>query len=157
MQDFAWWSGLSLTVIRKAIAELSGSLEIMSGEHNINFYHWQKEVDSFSGATSGLGLQLLPAFDEYLISYKDRTKMLSDRHRGHIITVNGLFRPAMIEGGVVIGGWQVEKGKTGCKLKLLPFEPFSNARKKAILPLAEQAFEAYCSFREMRPKEVVFG
>lgn len=50
-------------------------------------------------------IHLLPAFDEYLISYKDRTTVLDLEHHPKAFTKNGSFFPVIAYNGKVIGRW----------------------------------------------------
>jgi winged helix DNA-binding protein len=68
LQDFAWWSGLSLTDIRTGIALAGDRLahEVVDGKD-----YW---FDAEAGIEAdGIGpAHLLPNFDEYTVSYRDR-------------------------------------------------------------------------------------
>jgi hypothetical protein len=48
----------------------------------------------------------LPAFDEYLIAYADRTAMLAPEHTGKAIASNGIFRPTILHDGRIVGTWK---------------------------------------------------
>jgi Na+-translocating ferredoxin:NAD+ oxidoreductase RnfE subunit len=53
----------------------------------------------------------LPAWDEYLVSYKDRQAVLqSDNHR-KAISSNGIFHPVIVVNGKVIGLWKKTTNK----------------------------------------------
>jgi hypothetical protein len=69
------------------------------------------------------GTHLLPAFDEFMVSYKDRTASLSPQHNKTTISMNGIFKPIIIVKGKVVGLWKpfIQKGKTKLELKL--FDP----------------------------------
>ena len=172
IQDFAWWSGLGITQIKKAIAALGDKLSLVEDLQQTPTTAFYQMASNVSAAGAGLAavnserldanLQFLAAFDEYLISYKDRTAMLPAAYNKQIITVNGLFRPAVVEKGQVIAGWQVEKqihkgAKTGLKIKLLPFTPLNTAAQKQILKLAEPEALAYARFRQLPLEALVMG
>ncbi|RYY96466.1 MAG: winged helix DNA-binding domain-containing protein, partial [Chitinophagaceae bacterium] len=67
---------------------------------------------------------LLPAFDEYLIAYKDRSAVIGADHQAKAFTSNGVFRPLLVESGLVRGTWKrlPGKGATGF-VELSPFDP----------------------------------
>ncbi|UAY56393.1 winged helix DNA-binding domain-containing protein [Arachidicoccus terrestris] len=156
LQDFAWWSGLGMTVIKKAVTALGKSIERLQQGDSV-FYQVPAIKTGAVKEENDSGLQLLPAFDEYLISYKDRSRMLPTKYNSQIITVNGLFRPAIIKQGRVIGGWQVDKGKHGCKITLMPFESIKVAEKKKMQAMAEVAASIYCGFRQTSLEKVIFA
>jgi hypothetical protein len=51
-------------------------------------------------------VSLLPAFDEFLISYKDRSASLPFQHHNRTVSNNGIFRPVIAVNGQVIGIWK---------------------------------------------------
>jgi hypothetical protein len=78
---------------------------------------------------------LLPAFDEYIISYRDRKAVLPLENHSKAISSNGIFRPTIVANGQVMGLW----GKSNTKNKsvtLAFFEqsniPTNNEINKAI-------------------------
>ncbi|SDZ95455.1 Winged helix DNA-binding domain-containing protein [Arachidicoccus rhizosphaerae] len=181
--DFAWWSGLNITEIKKALVELGDQLvhwekqEVNkktenSSIKNTDLYYWSdvqsagksKSGGSKPGNSSGKGdnLHLLAAFDEYLISYKDRSAMLAPEFNRQIITVNGMFRPAVVRNGKILASWQVEKttaaksaGKVksapvpGLKIKILPFTTLKSAEIKTLLKGLEPEVELFARFKNM--------
>jgi len=176
IQDFAWWSGLGITQIKKAIAELGDKLQKLENPNSKDKLHPNAalfQIASQSGISSPLPanekqraekgrLHFLAAFDEYLISYKDRTSMLPANFNRQIITVNGMFRPAVAEMGKIIAGWQVENrrnkdGKTGLKIKILPFTALNASAQKQLLKKAEPEALAYARFRQLPLEALQLG
>jgi hypothetical protein len=50
-------------------------------------------------------VHFLPSFDEYLISYKDRTAAIEARWQPLAFTRNGIFKPVLIVDGRVVATW----------------------------------------------------
>ena len=50
---------------------------------------------------------LLPAFDEFIINYKDRSASLPFEHHIKAVSNNGMFFPTIVENGQVY--WYLEK------------------------------------------------
>jgi hypothetical protein len=103
IQDFMWWSGLTQAEVKEGI-ELSKptvSGEVIDGKmYLMGEKKQQKQADVPS-------LFLLPAFDEYLVSYKDRSAVLSNLHTMHINSGNnGMLNPVVVLNGQVIGTWK---------------------------------------------------
>jgi hypothetical protein len=71
-------------------------------------------------------LRLLGPFDQTLLSYADRRRMISDEHRKRVITQNGLVKGTLLVDGQVRGSWETAKsgGKSAAKatLTVTPFE-----------------------------------
>lgn len=65
-------------------------------------------------------LFLLPAFDEFLISYKDRTASVITEHESKAFSKNGIFWPTILINGKVLGTWkrQIKKDKLSITIKL---------------------------------------
>lgn len=109
VQDFAWWSNLSLTEIRRAIDSIKA--DFISETTDTGQYLLPR---SFSWNNNGKSsVHLLPAFDEFLISYRDRSSSLSLIHNKKTITTNGIFSPIVVVNGQVSGLWKrtVQKNK----------------------------------------------
>ena len=49
---------------------------------------------------------LLPAFDEFIISYKDRRAALPFENHIKAVSNNGIFRPVIVVNGQVVGIWK---------------------------------------------------
>lgn len=89
---------------------------------------------------NGEDVYLLPAFDEYLVGYKDRSAMLSDKNTQKMLKSgkiffshsNGIFLPTVIIDGQVMGTWKraLEKGKSTVRLK--PFARFTAEQIRGI-------------------------
>ena len=102
LQDFNWWSGLSITDARKALELVKSSL-ISETVNSVTYWfsatsaNYVRKIDN---------AYLLPAFDEFIISYKDRTASLLLGDHKKAISENGLFRPVIIINVKVIGLWK---------------------------------------------------
>lgn len=102
LQDFIWWSGLS---IKNARIGLELTKAILSSFQFDDAVYWFKDSGLPKNKSTD-GVQLLPAFDEFLISYKNRTATIAADHHAKAVTVNGIFKPIMINNGKVIGTWK---------------------------------------------------
>jgi hypothetical protein len=108
LQDFAWWSGLSKTEAKKGLDAVKSDFvteKIDSQEYFI--------ANEFAAITnSEESVFLLPAFDEYIISYRDRTAALSSEHNHRAISSQGVFYPTIIVNGQVTGLWKKSTTQT---------------------------------------------
>jgi hypothetical protein len=102
LKDFVWWSGLPTADARKGL-EMNKSI-LVSREIDAQTYYFpaslafaQTEADSF---------HLLPAFDEFMVSYKDRTASLAPEQTKTAITGNGIFKPVIVTNGKIAGIWK---------------------------------------------------
>ena len=102
--DFAWWSGLTLTDARKGLELVKSSLT--SAQVDEHIYFFRPSTNSFHDDEHEERMHLLPAFDEFLVSYKDRTASLDRPLSKGVITRNGIFRPVIVVKGKVVGTWR---------------------------------------------------
>jgi hypothetical protein len=104
LQDFVWWSGLSISDSKTAL-ELIKS-DFMSQKINTQEYWFP---NSFSVPKKFKeSIFLLPAFDEFLISYKDRSAAIILEHQKKAFSNNGIFWPVIIINGKAVGVWKRE-------------------------------------------------
>jgi hypothetical protein len=66
--------------------------------------------------------RLLGPFDQTILSYADRTRVVTDEHRKRVITQNGLVKGTLLAGGYVRGSWELKKERKAAAVELTPFE-----------------------------------
>jgi len=102
-RDFAWWTKLTLTDVRAAIAGLADrltSLEFDGTEYLI-------ATSALEAGSLRPGIHLLPGFDEYLLAYQDRSLALEGEHFQRIVPGNnGIFLPMIVSNGRIVGAWR---------------------------------------------------
>ena len=138
VQDFAWWTGLTLTDARVGLDAVRAELvsELIEG-----IEYWMPDKRAASG--EALGVQLLPGFDEYLLGYKDRSAVLEPEAAQQVVPGNnGMFMPMIVEEGQIIGTWKRTIKKKGAELLLLPFKPLKDHSREQLVSAAE----AYAAF-----------
>lgn len=97
--DFAWWSGLTLGQSREAAAQAEGRVS----EIDDGLFATPDRPRRAAGAASVLALG---AFDEYYLSYADRTTVCAQEHLAAVGPgKNGMVRATLVEHGRVIGCW----------------------------------------------------
>jgi hypothetical protein len=101
-QDFHWWSGLTTREARLSMELIRHDfcIENIDGQD-----YWFKNSQPESPVNTNQ-IHLLPAFDEYFVSYKDRQHILTTEHHKKVIVSNGVFRPMIVKGGEIIGTWK---------------------------------------------------
>ena len=134
-QDFAGWSGLTLTETRAGLEMVKSQLrqETISGQT-----YWMPPDISPVEDNSPVAY-LLPGFDEYMLGYKDRTAVLDPVHSQKIIPGNnGMFSPTLIIDGRVTGTWKRMFKKDTVVITISPFTSLSQAHRGAISAFAER-------------------
>jgi hypothetical protein len=66
--------------------------------------------------------RLLGPFDQTILSYADRTRVISDAYRKRVITQNGLVKGTLLVGGQVGGFWEIKATRKAAVIELSPFE-----------------------------------
>lgn len=117
IQDFHWWSGLKAADAR---AGLEFAKDKLISEKIEDTEYWFAEGQTVNISTKGK-VYFLPAFDEYLVSYKDRSASLGREITREVITVNGIFKPVIIRDGKVVGKWSRKVNNHGIIIETILF------------------------------------
>ncbi len=104
-EDMAAWSGLPLKTARAAFDRIDGELiEVVIGGSPSwmleSRAHWLDDTPS-----DALAVRLLPAFDTYLLGYKDRDLGAPAEYARRIHPGGGIIRPALMVDGRALGTW----------------------------------------------------
>jgi hypothetical protein len=138
LNDFIWWSGLPVRDARLALEIVKE--KFVSETIGENTYYF---TGSFTfPKRSGNSVHLIPAYDEFIISYKDRSAFLSKEINKKAISNNGVFKPVIVVNGLAAGIWKrrVKKDKMIFTAEL--FRPVD----KSIKNLIEKEAAAYGRF-----------
>lgn len=121
VSDFAWWSGLSMTECRKGVEMIRADFvcETVNGRE-----FWMRSDIEMPPADEASAL-LLPPFDEYVVSYKDRSELIEDAYYGKVMTRNGLFSPTIMLNGEIVGSWKKIVQKKTVRIELSFFKKTS--------------------------------
>ncbi|MCK6578278.1 MAG: winged helix DNA-binding domain-containing protein [Anaerolineae bacterium] len=129
VQDFAWWSGLTLTEARAGLEEARSALtaEPIDGK---TFWWSADAVRAPKGAADTL---LLAGFDEYLLGYTDRDIILNPELAPRVIPGgNGVFLPFLVAGGQVIATWKRAISRETVQITLSPFRPLNDSERAEV-------------------------
>lgn len=132
LHDFIWWSGLKIKEASQALESIKQTL--------ITFTIQDRVFWSTNNLTpqKKSGIYLLPAYDEYIISYTDRTNVLPASIHKSAISSNGVFRSVIVENGTVIGLWKRAARKDRI---VISTELFKNTSKDVLSKLKKCASE----------------
>lgn len=128
VHDFVWWSGLNLTDARKALEIVKSGLisEIIDSET-----YWMA-TGSANRRIDCQQVRLLPAYDEILIGYANRSAALATIHNKKTISDNGIFRPIIVENGQIKGLWKRNAVKDKVFIEATVFQPVGEETKREI-------------------------
>jgi Winged helix DNA-binding domain len=71
--------------------------------------------------------RLLAPFDELVLAHRDRTRVIADEHRPHVIQGSDV-RPTFTVDGFVAGTWR----RDADRVVLEPFEPIPRAARREL-------------------------
>jgi hypothetical protein len=147
LHDFVWWSGLPVTDARRA---LNMADSVIVSEKIGSSTYWFSESGSSANSAAGAAC-LLPAFDEFIISYRDRSPSLpSDNAHRKVVSSNGVFRPIIVLNAQVAGIWKRTTKKDKTLVETFFFKPQGKNTMKSV----KQEVEAYGRFLERKTELV---
>lgn len=119
IEDFCWWSGLTVTDVRKGMSSLSKNF-ISQKEGDIEYWFSHKLPHNIELKND---FHLLPAFDEMLIAYRNRSASIKEHHEAKAFSSNGIFWPVILKNGKAIGTWKKIPKKGTLEIEGDIFEP----------------------------------
>ncbi|WP_254773094.1 crosslink repair DNA glycosylase YcaQ family protein [Paenibacillus sp. NFR01] len=76
--------------------------------------------------------RFLSEFDNMLLSYADRSRIMNEADRKRVFTSNGIIRATILLDGFVAGTWKLTCGREGAVLHIEPFRPLSKQEMDAL-------------------------
>ena len=130
--DLSAWTGVSASDFRAAITALDeeGSLVRFRNEAG-------RELLDLQGAPRpaedvAAPPRLLPMWDEVLLGFRDRTRIISDEDRARVVGRNGDVLPTFLVDGRVGGFWWAEPDSAGTRVVLEPFRRLAATDRRAL-------------------------
>ncbi|WP_231587514.1 winged helix DNA-binding domain-containing protein [Corynebacterium comes] len=103
IKDLVWWSGLTVAQVRKAVALARDVVPLLVDGEQYWMGEWQEGVGKGELDAALAATRELPAFDEILLGYGDKSLILPEEIRPQVLTRNGLSWPFIMADGVVTG------------------------------------------------------
>jgi hypothetical protein len=147
LQDFVWWSGLKAKDAAHALELITSDL--LSESLNPTVY-WTSNSGSRMKRVS-LKTHLLPAFDEFLIAYRDRSAVIGGLHLKRAVSSNGIFYPIVVIEGTVGGLWRRRTEKSRIAVEITFFQK----PRRGLLDALESERQALADFAG-KPVELRF-
>jgi hypothetical protein len=114
------------------VAEIDRALERMEPLRRFRAEDGRELLDvpraPLPGADTPAPVRFLPKWDNVLLSFADRTRILPEEHRKTVIKMNGDVAQTFLVDGVVAGLWRIEDGRVA----LDPFEPLPGSVRRAL-------------------------
>lgn len=133
LYDFSWWSGLRINDSQRAIELINK--EFPSEKIGSKTY-WFPQNTTHKNTQNAI--HLLPAYDEFIISYKDRSPSLQSRNQRKVSSVNGIFKPIIVFNGEIIGTWKRISKKNTILIETTLFQAINKEAESSIEKEVEQ-------------------
>jgi hypothetical protein len=148
VQDYAWWSGLTVTEA-KAGLELVGPHLTHASIDGKRYWFAHPSAREPEGSST---VHLLPNYDEYLIAYRDYSPVFDSSRFPAAASRDGVLGGhLLVVDGQVAGGWRRTIRKEGVLIEIRPRAPLSSAAREDL----QTAAERYGRFVE-RPVAISF-
>jgi Winged helix DNA-binding domain len=115
IQDFAWWSGLTLTDSRAGLEMVRSSLAMVSIDLKD---YWLPPGKKISLSPSAY---LLPNYDEYTVAYKDRSAILDPATNKVAPRGDVIFNHVILYKGKIAGTWKRTIKKNTIEIEIVLF------------------------------------
>lgn len=86
-------------------------------------------------------VRFLPEFDNALLGYSERARIIADEHKRLIFTKNLLVPATFLVDGFVAGKWSVERKRSAARLIVKPFGTLAKRTREALAEEAEQLLQ----------------
>jgi hypothetical protein len=147
--DLAWWLGLPKVPVRAAVAAVRDDqpdalAEVIVDGRPMLVGRDASDLESdrahdeaaglppdlLAGLAEPAGVVLVPGFDEFVLGYQDR-ELVADAEAMRTVVpfINGIFRPAVLLDGRIVGTWRRAPKQGETPFELVPGIP-ARARKE---------------------------
>ncbi|PFG39690.1 winged helix DNA-binding protein [Georgenia soli] len=138
LKDFTWWTKLTVADAKIGLAVARPhleSVEVDGVEHLMDPTTPELLAEHRRAAR---GVVLLPAFDEMILGYQDRSATLPPEHADRIVPGgNGMFRPIVVSGGRVVGTWRRVGNGSRRRIETEPFATLTATVERGVTRAAD--------------------
>jgi hypothetical protein len=120
-EDLAVWSGLPAPLVREAWELAAGKLAEVTADGRTAWLPRGRLAELDAPPAAAPRVRLLPAFDNYLLGYRDRDGIIEPRHRERVFA-GGVIRGVILVDGRVIGVWKPNRKGRRVDVTLEPFD-----------------------------------
>jgi hypothetical protein len=134
IRDFVWWSGLATADARRGVEMIPAKRKDADGQA-----YWTAGAAAKAPASIKLA-HLLPIYDEYIVSYRDRVavphgpSMVRSATGGGYVT----FQHALVIGGQIVGTWRMSRSARAVAIAATPLRRLSPRERSAVADAADR-------------------
>jgi hypothetical protein len=131
MNDCAYFTGWKKREIQDVIEKQDVRLKSVLRDNREYFYS-----DRLPDTGEIPGCLFLAGFDQLLMGYRDRSRMMDERYKRDVTTNTGIVHPTVLLDGRIQAKWK----KSGTKLTVTPFRDISQKNRRRIARYAKGLF-----------------
>ncbi len=152
--DVLQWSGLrTVSQVDAALQSFGDNIVAFKDDSGKLLYDLREAPRP--GGDVAVPVRFLPKWDNLLLAYDNRQRVLPEKYRKVVIRKNGDVLPTLLVDGVVAGIWEVTGKRNSATLSMELFEPVDPSTRALLQE------EGYCLLRWIEPEvaahEVKFG
>ncbi|MGC5776357.1 winged helix DNA-binding domain-containing protein [Paenibacillus pabuli] len=129
VKDIQVWSGL--TRMSEVIKKLRPQLAVFRDEHGRDLFDLPDAPRPDAQTPSPP--RFLGEFDNMLLSYADRSRIIDEAYRKQVFTVNGIIRSTLLIDGFVSGIWKIQREHGTATLSIELFKQLSTEDHCAVM------------------------
>lgn len=132
LADLAKFAGQFPPRVRPALGTLAPALRTLADEHGRALYDLPRAPRP--PADTAAPVPFLPRYDEVLIAYQHRDRVMPERHRPAVYAKNGIVEAVVLVDGMGAGTWGLARTQTDAVVEIRPFARLAR-------PAAREAIE----------------
>lgn len=135
LADVAQFAGQVPARIRPVLERLTSSLRRFTDEQGRQLFDLPRAPRP--AADTNAPVRFLPRYDELLIGYKHRDRVIATKHRAAVYTKNAIIEAVFLVDGLAAGTWALVTTKTDAVLNIRPFGTLARADRAAAIEEGE--------------------
>ena len=135
LADITQFAGQVPARIRPVLEDLAPSLRRFSDEQGRALFDLPRAPRP--AAEVKAPVRFLPRYDEMLIGYEHRDRVIAARHRAAVYSKNAIIEAVFLVDGLAAGTWSLEMTKADAVLRIVPFGTLARSDRTAALAEAE--------------------
>lgn len=134
VKDLQTWSGLTgLKDVVKACKPVLRTFRDEQGNELLDL------IDApLPDASTPVPPRFLPEFDNLLLAYADRRRIIADEYRSSVFLTVGRVRATFLIDGFVSGTWKIEQARKTARLLIEPFKPLATGVRTELIEEGER-------------------
>jgi hypothetical protein len=141
-KDFQQWSGLNAQEVKPIVERCSRWLASYEDEDENILYDLKGAI--LPDESMKLPPRLLPRWDNLLLAYENRARVLSESYRQHVIQRDGRVLPTVLIDGYVQGIWDHEATRKQARMSIQLFAGMNQETREALLEEANGLLAFLC-------------